>query len=160
MEYRANLVNAMHIATQRGFRVVEEREPGQSHMSSILIELVSDTGSFSAVGSVVLDRPRLLQVEGIPCEATLDGNLMYSKNDDVPGVIGHIGTVLGKNGVNIANFALGREEGSKRRQPLTAISIIETDQPVPDSVISQLLELKAVKFARRVPLSKLQNHQG
>ncbi len=76
-------------------------------MDSIRIELESEAGSFSAVGAIVLNKPRLLQIEGISCETTLDGNLMYSKNEDVPGVIGYIGTVLGKNGINVANFALG-----------------------------------------------------
>jgi D-3-phosphoglycerate dehydrogenase / 2-oxoglutarate reductase len=158
LEHRANLVNAMHIATQRGFRVIEQREPGKAHMDSIRLEIDSDSGSFSAVGAVVLDRPRLLQVEGIGCEATLSGNLMYSKNEDVPGVIGHIGTVLGNSGVNIANFALGREDvadsGHKRGEPLTAISIIETDQPVPDFVLSQLSAIRAVKLVRRVSLDR------
>jgi D-3-phosphoglycerate dehydrogenase len=159
MEYRANVVNAMQLATQRGFRVVEEREPGQAHMDSIRMELESDAGTFSVVGAVVLDKPRLLQVEGISCEATLDGNLMYSMNEDVPGVIGYLGTVLGKNGINIANFALGREEadatGPRKPGPLKAISIIETDQSVPDPVITEIFENKAVKFVRRVPLNRV-----
>ena len=157
LEHRANVVNASQIASQRGFRVVEQREPGQGNMDSIRMEVESDAGSFSAVGAVVLDKPRLMQVEGIACEATLDGNLMYSKNQDVPGVIGYLGTVLGKNGINIANFALGRQDSAassqKTAEPLTAISIVETDQPVPDSVISQLFENPAVKFVRRVPLA-------
>ena len=159
MEYRANVVNAMQIATQRGFRVIEQREPGHAHMDSIRVELESEAGSFSAVGAVVLGKPRLLQVEGISCEATLDGNLMYSKNEDVPGVIGYLGTVLGRNGINIANFALGRQDPSlnakpQRAEPLEAISIVETDQPVPDSVIAQLFDNKAVKFVRRVALHR------
>ncbi len=157
MEHRANIVNAMQISTQRGFRIAEQREPGHLHMDSIRMELESEAGSFSAVGAIVLDKPRLLQVEGISCEATLDGNLMYSKNEDVPGVIGYLGTMLGKNGINIANFALGRQDpgataNSKSGEPLQAISIIETDQPVPDTVISQILEHNAVKFVRRVAL--------
>ncbi len=154
LEYRANVVNAMQIATQRGFRVIEQREPGQAHMDSIRMELESEAGTFSAVGAIVLDKPRLLQVEGISCEATLDGNLMYSKNEDVPGVIGYVGTVLGKNGINIASFALGRQDDGevahKSGHPLTAISIVETDQAVPDTVISQLFENPAIKFVRRV----------
>lgn len=158
LEHRANLVNAMQIANQRGFRVIEQREPGLAQMDSIRIELESEAGTFSAVGAVVLNKPRLLQVEGISCEATLDGNLMYSKNQDVPGVIGFIGTVLGKNGINIANFALGRQEPSANHRdpsvPLTAISIIESDAPVPDNVITQLFENPAIKFARRVPLNR------
>jgi D-3-phosphoglycerate dehydrogenase len=152
LEYRANVVNAMQIATQRGFRVVEQREPGLANMDSIRIEIDTEAGNFPVVGAIVLDKPRLLQVENISCEATLGGNLMYSRNDDVPGVIGFLGTCLGKNGVNVANFALGRQDESVRKdgRPLTAISIIETDQPVPDSVISQLFENPAVRFARRV----------
>jgi D-3-phosphoglycerate dehydrogenase len=156
LEHRANIVNAMQTATQRGFRVVEQREPDRAHMDSIRIEIETDAGVASAAGGIVLGKPRLLQVEGIACEAMLDGNLMYSKNEDVPGVIGFLGTVLGRNGINIANFALGRQDAQSNRagSPLMAISIIETDQPVPDSVLSQLFENKAVKFARRVTFSR------
>ena len=155
LEHRANLVNSMQFATQRGLRVVEQREPGQGNMDSIRMELQTDSGSYSAYGAVVLDKPRLLQVENIACEATLDGNLMYSTNDDVPGVIGYLGTVLGKNGINIANFALGREESSSTGRQLTAISIIETDQPVPDSVVAEVLEHRALKLVRRVAFPPL-----
>jgi D-3-phosphoglycerate dehydrogenase len=151
---KPNVVNAMQIATQRGFRVVEQREPGAAHMDAIRIEVNTEAGNFPVLGAVVLDKPRLLQVENIACEATLGGNLMYSRNDDVPGVIGFVGTCLGKNGVNVASFALGRQEESTRESqgPLTAIAIVQTDSPVPDSVISQLLENPALKFARRVVL--------
>jgi D-3-phosphoglycerate dehydrogenase len=150
LETRANVVNAMQIANERGFSVEERREPRQGAMDSIRLELVTDAGTWAAEGAVVLGRPRLLQVEGIPCEATLDGNLMYSKNEDVPGVIGYFGTILGKNRINIANFALGREEKRDAGKPLTAISIIETDEPVTETVIQQLFENKAVKVVRRV----------
>ena len=121
-------------------------------MDSIRVEVDTESGNFPVLGAVVLDKPRLLQVENISCEATLGGNLMYSRNDDVPGVIGFLGTCLGKNGVNVANFALGRQEEATRKGtgPLTAISIVQTDSPVPDGVISQLFENPAVKFARRV----------
>src|SRR4051794_1606591 len=158
VEYRVNIVNAMPLATERGFRVVEQREPGQAQMDSIRIELETEAGRFSAMGAVVLNKPRLLQIEGIACEATLDGNLMYSKNEDVPGVIGFLGSLLGTSGINIANFALGRQEpddGRSPTSPLMAISIIETDQPVPDPVINQILEHGAVKFVRRIALRSL-----
>ena len=154
LEYKANVVNAMQIATQRGFRVVEEREPGAANMDAIRVEVDTEAGNFPVLGAVVLDKPRLLQVENISCEATLGGNLMYSRNDDVPGVIGFLGTCLGQNGVNVANFALGRQEESTRKAvgPLTAISIVQTDSPVPDDVIQKLFANPAVKFARRVVL--------
>jgi D-3-phosphoglycerate dehydrogenase len=155
LEYRANVVNSMQIATQRGFSVAEQREARSAHMDSIRIEMETDAGSFSVEGAVVLDKPRLIQAEGISCEATLDGNLMYSKNDDVPGVIGYLGTVLGKNGINIANFALGRQDPSNGgKKPLMAISIVETDEPVSENVIQQLFENKAVKVVRPIAFTR------
>ena len=98
LEHRANVVNAMQIANERGFTVVEHREPRHGPMDSIRIELETDAGVFAAEGAVVLGKPRLMQIEGISCEATLGGNLMYAKNEDVPGVIGYLGTVLGRTG--------------------------------------------------------------
>ena len=53
---------------------------------------------------------KLTQVDGIYCEAALAGFLIFMKNRDVPGVIGHVGTVLGRNRINIANFSLGRRD--------------------------------------------------
>ena len=67
------------------------------------------------------------------------------KNQDVPGVIGHVGTVLGKNSINIANFSLGRCEGTPE-----AVALVSTDGLVPESVLVQLKENPAVKFARSV----------
>jgi D-3-phosphoglycerate dehydrogenase len=73
------------------------------------------------------------------------------KNDDVPGVIGHVGTVLGRNRINIANFSLGRrDEPLTPGAPLEAVAIVSTDGLVPESVLSQLRENPAVKIARAV----------
>ena len=68
------------------------------------------------------------------------------KNQDVPGVIGHVGTVLGKNSINIANFSLGRREGTCG----SWLALVSTDELVPESVLAQLKENAAVKFARSV----------
>ena len=84
-------------------------------MDTIRLELETDAGVTSVEGAVLLDKPRLIQVDGIYCEAPLAGHLVFMKNHDVPGVIGHVGTVLGRNSINIANFSLGREDA--RRKP-------------------------------------------
>jgi D-3-phosphoglycerate dehydrogenase len=115
----------------------------------VLLELETDTGVTSVEGAVVMDKPRLLQVDGIHCEAPLTGHLLFLKNADVPGVVGYIGSVTGQNKINIANFSLGRQDTHAGE----AISVIETDQPVPETVLKQLLENKAVKVARSVELS-------
>ena len=148
---RVNLVNAMQIAEHRGWNVDERREKRSGRPDSVCLELETDKGVTTAEGTVVLDRPRLTQVDGIQCEAALAGNLTFMKNQDVPGVIGHIGTVLGRNRVNIANFSLGRREASLRPgDPLEAVALVTTDEPVSEPVLAQLCEHPAVKFARSV----------
>ena len=90
-------------------------------------------------------------MDGIRCEAPLTGHLLYSRNDDVPGVVGYFGTVLGKSNINIAHFSLGRQDApSKPGAGLEASTVVETDTEVPDSVLKQLLENKAIKVARVV----------
>jgi len=149
--YRANLVNAMPLSESRGWNVAERHEARGGHMDTIRIELETDKGITSVEGAVVFDKPRLLQVDGIQCEAALSGFLTYMKNQDVPGVIGHVGTVLGRNRVNIANFSLGRRDFALQpREPLEAVALVTTDEAVSEPVLAQLRENPAVKFARSV----------
>ena len=69
----------------------------------------------------------------------------------MPGVIGHVGSVLGENGVNIANFSLGRKESRASDElPYEAVSVVETDQAVSDPVLVELLKNEAIKMARPV----------
>jgi len=145
LAHKANAINAMQIAGDRGLTVAERHDKRTAHTDSVRLELETDTGVTAVEGAVVLDRPRLIQVDGIHCEAPLDGNLTFLKNEDVPGVIGYIGGVLGKNGINIATFSLGR-----RNAGAEAVSVIETDQPVPEKVLAELQENPAVKVARTI----------
>jgi D-3-phosphoglycerate dehydrogenase len=154
LSQRANLVNAMQLASQRGLTVAEQHEQRIGPMDAIRLELETDSGAMVVEGAVVLDKPRLLMVDGIYCEVMLGGNLVYLKNVDVPGVIGHVGGVLGRNNINIANFSLGRQDKPLTPgQPLEALAVVETDTLVPESVLAQLKENPAVKFARSVALS-------
>ena len=94
---RANLVNAMQIAEQRGWNVAERHEQAlRPHRFDPRWNWRPTRGVTTVEGAVVLDKPRLIQVDGIYCEAALAGHLIFMKNQDVPGVIGHVGTVLGK----------------------------------------------------------------
>jgi D-3-phosphoglycerate dehydrogenase len=150
---RANVVNALQIAADRGLAFAERHEtnavPGQG--DSVQLEVETDCGVTSVEGSVVHDKPRLLRVDGIACEAPLTGNLMFLKNHDVPGVIGFVGSVTGKNKINIASFSLGRQSSpATEGAPLEAIAVVETDEAVTEKVLEQLLENKAVTAARAV----------
>lgn len=148
---KANVVNAVQIAADRGLDIAERREKRTRHIDAVRLELETDAGLTTVEGAVVLDKPRLIQVDGIYCEAPLAGHLTFLRNEDVPGVIGFVGTIFGKNNINIANFSLGRREAPAQPGfPLEAVGVVETDQPVPENVLAQLLENRAIKQARSV----------
>jgi D-3-phosphoglycerate dehydrogenase len=148
-----NVVNAMQIAAERGWGIDERHDRRSGYADTIRIEIETEKGTTSVEGAPLLGAPRLLMVDGIYCEATLVGHLICMKNDDVPGVIGHVGNVLGSNGVNIANFSLGRRDTPPAPgKPNEAIAVVSTDMQVPDSVLRKLQENPAVKLARAIAL--------
>ncbi len=97
------------------------------------------------------EQPRLLAFDGIDIEAPLEGNLLVCRNLDVPGVIGRIGTILGEHGVNIANFALGRERSGPK--PVKALAVVQVDAPVSETVLEALKTIEALLEAKPVQLT-------
>jgi D-3-phosphoglycerate dehydrogenase / 2-oxoglutarate reductase len=142
-----NLVNAMHVANQRGIRVQETRVPAPENFTNlILIELKTDVESHRVSGTVFTDKlPRIVNIDGYPLEVVPRGNMIFFTNNDKPGVIGAIGSVLGKCNVNIAGMHLGREhEGGK------ALALLLVDNPVDNDVIEQFRQVPNVLSARVV----------
>ena len=76
--------------------------------------------------------------------------MLVCRNLDVPGVIGKIGTILGQHGVNIANFALGRERSGAK--PVKALAVVQVDAPVSGAVLDDLAKIEALLEARPVSL--------
>ena len=151
LSQKANLVNAMQIAGERGFSISERHQKRVSHIDAVEVEINTSGGKTRVEGAVVLDRPRLIRVDGIYCEVMLGGRLIFMENNDVPGVIGQVGTILGQNNINIANFSLGRQDVPVTvGGPLTAIAVVEVDGDVPESVLNQLRANPAVRIARVV----------
>src|SRR5580692_291630 len=138
---KANVVNAMQLASDRGWNVAEVNDKRSAHSDTIRIEIETDSSITTVEGAVVLGKARLMHVDGIYCEAPLAGSMVCLKNLDVPGVVGHIGTVMGSNNINIANFSLGRSESA----PVEAIVVIKTDTLVTQIVLDQLLSNGAVQ---------------
>ncbi|HYP04595.1 MAG TPA: phosphoglycerate dehydrogenase [Bryobacteraceae bacterium] len=148
---KANLVNSLQLASDRGWAVEERHEKRETHIDSIRLELESDSGCTAVEGAVIVGKPRLVAIDDIYIEAPLSGHLTFLKNDDVPGVIGHVGAVLGQGHINIASFSLGREEQPVAPDhPLEAVSVVETDQAVPDTVLVEILKNQAIRMARPV----------
>ncbi len=157
LEEKANLVNAGTIASARGLHIHESRKPKSSSggSGSVLSVLLKTSGEEHLVKGAVLHKntPRLLHVDGIDVEAPLERNLIYMRNRDVPGVIGKVGTILGKHKINIADFSLGRRVGtSKQHAPREAIAVVHVDGRVLPEVLAELRKVPAIEQAKAVRL--------
>jgi D-3-phosphoglycerate dehydrogenase len=156
-----NKINAAAFAEERGIRIHEIKEDMQEGQRGgattvLTIKLHSAAGESNASATVIRgEQPRLLVFEGIDIETPLEGNLLVCRNLDVPGVIGKIGTILGEHGVNIANFALGRERGGV--MPVKALALVQVDAPVSDTVLEALGTIEALLEARLVTLPECCN---
>ncbi len=157
LEEKANLVNAEAIASSRGLRIHEARKASGSSGGSgsvLSVLLKTATGEHLVKGAVLhKDTPRLLHVDGIDVEAPLERDLIYLRNRDVPGVIGKVGTILGKHKINIANFSLGRRMGNTKPDvPREAIAVVHVDGKVPPEVLAELRKVPAVEQAKAIRL--------
>ena len=139
-----NMVSAEMAAKDRGF-VMSATTRSQSGIFEAYISLtvVTDAGERSIVGTVFSDgKPRFIQIKGIYIDAEVSRYMLYTTNKDVPGIIGALGTTLGDDGVNIANFNLGRS-GTGR----DAIALLTLDSPVDRQMTEKI---KGTGFFNRV----------
>jgi D-3-phosphoglycerate dehydrogenase len=142
-----NMVNAPIVAKERGVKVSETRRDRQGiYEGYIKIVVTMGDSTRRVAGTVFSDgRPRLIQVKDINLDAEFAPHMLYVVNEDKPGFIGKLGTLLGDAKVNIANFTLGRSAPGQ-----DAIALIEVDGAVPDSVIDALTKLPPVKMAKEL----------
>ncbi len=140
------LINAKAVAAERGIELVESHSSRARNYTSLLsVQVHTNAGQRWVEGTVVEHGgPRLVLVDGVPVDAPLEGTQVLIKNDDRPGVIGAVGTVLGRHGINIANFALGRSaEG--------AIGVVGVDDvggaALTGEVLAELRKIPAVQSA-------------
>jgi D-3-phosphoglycerate dehydrogenase len=148
-----NRINAAAVAEERGIRIHEDKEEGHrgGAASVLTIELHAAAGTSHATATVIHgEQPRLLEFDGIDIETPLEGNLLVCRNLDVPGVIGKIGSILGEHGVNIANFALGRERAGAK--PVKALAVVQVDAPVSGKVLDALQTIESLLEAKLVVL--------
>lgn len=143
------LVNARTVAADRGLEVVESSSTRRRDYTSLIsVQLKTAEGTRHIEGAIS-ERgvPRLVFLDGIVVEAPLEGTMIVTCNTDQPGVIGRVGTILGRHDVNIATFALGRD-GDRA----VAVAIVDEpeDRPVPEVVVDELREVPAIREARIV----------
>jgi D-3-phosphoglycerate dehydrogenase len=149
----ANVVNAATIAHERGITVHESKqEPAPGATADVLSVLLETTTDRHRVRGGVLRGTslRLLGVDDLNIEVPLEGNLIYLRNRDVPGVVGKVGAILGRGNVNIGNFALGR---SSQQPGSEAIAVVQVDTPAPEPVLEELRKLPEIQEARAIVLT-------
>ncbi len=152
-EPHANLINASTLAKERGIEVMEQRSARRAEFSNSLgLALKTDKETCSVLGMVGMRGGlRVLGVNDVDVEATLRGVMIFIRNQDVPGVIGRIGTLLGARSINIASFALGRYADTRE-----ALGLINVDDDVPASVLEEIRSIPAVRNAQVVKVAGLE----
>ena len=130
-----NMVSAPVIAQERGIKISTTNQDKSGVFDGyIKVTVVTDKRERSIAGTVFSDgKPRFIQIKGIQIDAEVGAHMLYTTNTDTPGIIGVLGQTLGENGVNIANFTLGRAEAKGE-----AIALLYVDDQVPAPVIKQL----------------------
>jgi D-3-phosphoglycerate dehydrogenase len=150
---KANLVNAASVAAERGITVRETKKPSaEGGAGNVLAIAIKTTTGETEVKGTVLNggSHRLLAIDGIAIEAPLERNLVFLRNRDVPGVIGKVGTITGKHGVNIAHFSLGRQD--KKGDAVAAVAVVHVDEEIPPVALEELKKVEAITEVRRVRL--------
>jgi D-3-phosphoglycerate dehydrogenase len=140
-----NMVNAPIVAKERGIKVSETRRDRHGiYDGYIKITVHADGLTRSVAGTVFSDgRPRLIQIKDINLDAEFGTHMLYVTNEDKPGFIGRLGTVLGNAQVNIASFALGRSAPGA-----DAIALVEVDGEIGERTLAEIRKLALVKQAK------------
>ncbi|NKB50884.1 MAG: phosphoglycerate dehydrogenase [Rhizobiaceae bacterium] len=140
-----NMVSAPIMASERGIQLLEmTREKSGVFEGYVQLNVVADGLTRSIAGTVFSDgKPRFIQIKGINMEAEAGAHMLYTTNRDVPGIIGRLGGMFGDEGLNIANFYLGRNhEGGD------AIALVELDQPVTAEFLKKLQDTPEIDSAK------------
>jgi D-3-phosphoglycerate dehydrogenase len=139
-------INARALASERGIEVIESRSSRPRNFTSLLsVKLHTGDGERWAEGALFEQAgPRLVLLDGVTVEAPLEGTLVVIRNNDQPGVIGEVGTILGNHAINIATFALGR--GPSGAMAIVKIDRDDTDRDqITDDVLDEIRSVRAVQ---------------
>ncbi|MDY0029564.1 MAG: phosphoglycerate dehydrogenase [Pseudobdellovibrionaceae bacterium] len=142
-----NMVNAPEIAKSKKIKVSDRYVDHSDEWSAaISIRIDCENGVHGATGTLFGGRePRIVEIESVPIEAALTPHMLLIKNEDRPGMIGALGTVLSEAGCNIADFRLGRIGSGQ-----TAVALVSVDEPVSNDVFAKIESIPQIRQARRL----------
>ncbi len=144
-----NVVNAPHLAKERDLRWSEiKTNQTADYTSLITLKVTSKNAKLSVAGTLLAkNNPRIVAIDGLSVDVVPEGAMVIYTNVDKPGVIGHVGTVLGKNKINIAGMQVGRKGKTGE-----AITVVNVDSDVPEAVLQQIKEYPGITQVKSVKL--------
>jgi D-3-phosphoglycerate dehydrogenase len=142
-------VNASFIAKERGIKIVETKTSQIEEFANLItIEANTDKAKVVVAGTLSPRKnPRIVKINDFYVEASTVGYLLVLINEDKPGIIGHIGTILGKHKINIAGMTLGRKKAGGH-----AMTVLNLDEEVPDAVMKEIRSAEHVIEAKLIRL--------
>lgn len=145
---RINIVNSQLMASERHIAVQESTTKDSGDFTSLIQATVeTDNGKVSAAGTIFGNEYlRLVRLNGHQLDAYLDGILLIYRHQDKPGLIGHLGTIFGKHGINIAHLALGREKLGGNAVAVVNLDSMPSEQAVKE--VSGTLDVNAVDIVK------------
>ena len=152
-----NFVNAPALADERGLRLLEGREPDAgAFQSQIKVRASTKAGGEShlVAGTVFGNRPRFVRVDDLHLDFPPEGHVLVTRHDDVPGVVGRIGTLLGENGVNIRRIELGKAGGADPVEHGRAVGYLAIDANPGPELLAKICELPFIREASLVRLGE------
>ena len=149
MDVVVNFVNAPLIAKERGIQISEAKHKEAKDFASLIsVKIVSSKGEREVGGTVFAgSKDRLVSIDGFRVDATPEGYMLILSNIDKPGMIGKVGTFLGKHSINIASMDVGRMKVGDK-----AVMVLSVDSPVSDNTLADITQLEGIQGATLVQL--------
>ncbi len=141
-----NFVNAPWLAKSRGIKVESTLGESEDYTNLVSVTVTTQKETCRVEGTVFGDQlPRIVKINEFYMEVNPRGNILALKNQDVPGVIGQVGGILGEAGVNIAEYRLGREETNKN-----TLSLVSTDTAASDQTVEKIRQVEGMQLVKRL----------
>jgi D-3-phosphoglycerate dehydrogenase / 2-oxoglutarate reductase len=149
LQERVNYVNASIEAKERGIRVVETRDASiKDYTGSLYISAKGSLGEHSVAGALLGNSEiRITSLDDFPINVPPNRHMLFTMHRDMPGIIGHIGSLLGSFNVNIASMQVGRKivRGD-------AVMVLSIDDPLPDGILTEITKVAGIRDAYTVTL--------
>ena len=142
-----NTINALDMMKERGVKIREiiSSQEGE-YVNAIALDITTDKEPFSLLGTLSSNKqPRIVKINNVYVETVPQGHMLFINNNDKPGIVGAIGTILAAENINIAGITLGREN-----QQGIAVSVVNVDSEIPESVIEKLRNMKNILFVKSI----------